>query len=394
MAPYSLYFHVPFCVHRCAYCDFNTYAGMEKKIPAYVEAICLEIDQIAGSIGKELPVHSIFFGGGTPSLLPEQSLEKIMAALSRSFSILPDCETTLEANPGSVSLDYLQFLHGIGINRLSIGMQSSDENELRWLTRQHKFIDVIRAVAWARQAGFENISLDLIFGLPNQSLATWKNSLQEALRLKPEHLSLYSLIVEPETPLYRWVERGMVEPPDDDGAAEMYEWSMDVLENMDYIQYEISNWAKKTPAGGYIASIHNLQYWLNQPYLGFGAGAHGYAVGVRTANVKGIDAYIQRMRAEMVVDFPRTSANSTVLAVDRETEIGETMMVGLRLTDEGVSNARFYDRFGAAIEDIFPDQIAKLERDGLLEWKSPHKNALRLTRRGRLLGNRVFREFI
>lgn len=394
MQPYSLYIHVPFCIHRCAYCDFNTYAGMEKKIPAYVDALCQEMRLVSRSAGKKLPAHTIFFGGGTPSVLPEWSIGQILDTVRESYDLNDDAEITLEANPGTVSLEYLRFLRAQGVNRLSFGMQSADDRELHWLTRQHIFQDVVHAVEWARAAGFENLSLDLIFGLPAQTMETWTRSLEQALKLEPEHLSLYSLIVEPETPLFRWVERGLVENPDDDNAAGMYEYAMERLETAGFKQYEISNWARPGRSGGILASKHNMQYWLNLPYLGFGAGAHGYAAGMRTANVKPIDGFIRKVKESGDLVFPLSPANAAVSEVDREEEIAETMMVGLRLTEQGVNEEVFQSRFGQNLEELFSKQIKRLRAEGLLEWDGDGARHLRLTKYGRLLGNRVFREFI
>jgi oxygen-independent coproporphyrinogen-3 oxidase len=367
---------------------------MEKKIPAYVDALCREVEIVSGAAGQRLPVYTIFFGGGTPSLLPGPAIQRILDTVRVSFELATDAEITLEANPGTVSQDYLRFLRDQGVNRLSFGMQSADQQELAWLTRQHSFQDVVLAVEWARAAGFDNLSLDLIFGLPTQTQETWMNSLEQALKLGPEHLSLYSLIVEPETPLFRWVERGLVESPDDDNAAEMYEYAMERLERAGFQQYEISNWAKLNAAGDLLASKHNSQYWLNLPYLGFGAGAHGYAAGSRTANVKPIDGYVRKINNADQLAFPFSPANASAVAVDLDDEIAETMMVGLRLTETGVDEQIFQARFGKRLDELFAEPIKRLQAQGLLEWAGNENRRLRLTKPGRLLGNRVFREFI
>lgn len=394
MLDHSLYLHIPFCTHRCAYCDFNTYAGMEDQIPAYVQALCQEIQVVSRESAEPVPVHTIFFGGGTPSLLNIDQIDAILRTIYASYQVSPLAEITLEANPGTVSAAYLRELRALGVNRLSFGMQSANAMELRFLTRQHDLRDVIQAVSWGRQAGFDNLSLDLIFGLPNQTLNTWQNTVHQALALSTEHLSLYSLTVEHGTPLYRWVQRGLVESPDDDIAADMYEWSMEYLAGAGFTQYEISNWARPGPKGALYSSRHNLQYWLNRPYLGFGAGAHGSARGVRTANVNGVAVYIKRMNHPAAGPFPASPANREINPIDRTTAMGETMMVGLRLTRQGVSNAEFQARFGVSLEETYPRQIKQLESQGLLEWVENPDLRLRLTPRGRLFGNRVFREFI
>ncbi len=430
----SVYIHIPFCIHRCGYCDFNTYAGLEALIPSYTQALAQEIAAVSqagddpapgptsaaaaeasfaqndGEIGADSdaplpnpkprrPVHTVFFGGGTPSLLPLPALEKIFTALHRRFDISPQAEITMEANPGTLSPEYLGGLRSLGVNRLSLGVQSANPLELRLLERQHDFTDVIQSVAWARHAGIDNLNLDLIFGLPEQPLSNWRHSIDAALRLQPSHLSLYALSLEHGTPFGRWARRGLLSTPDPDAAAEMYEWAAERLEQAGFIQYEISNWARagtgddtgdtRSPR---LACAHNLQYWRNLPYLGLGAGAHGYAGGLRTVNALAPAAYIQRLAAPPGRQpFPLTPAVQSHTPIDRAAEIGETMMMGLRLTREGVSEIAFRARFGQSLREVFPKQIEKLSALGLLEQRG---DILRLTPKARLLGNVVFREFI
>ena len=400
MHPYSLYLHIPFCRHRCGYCDFNTYAGLDNLIPAYVQALSLEARLLGESARARLPVHTIFFGGGTPSLLLPAQVNEILNALAEAFCILDGAEISLEANPGTLSLEYLQALRHMGINRLSLGMQSANPEELRLLERQHGFNDVIQAVSWARSAGFDNLNLDLIFGLPEQTLESWLGNLELALRLEPEHFSLYALTLEHGTPLADWVDRGLIPLPDPDLAADMYEQASQRLESMGYIQYEISNWATTDKTGQPVACRHNLQYWRNLPYLGLGAGAHGYAAGVRTANLLSPAGYIRRLTeslaapADLSVSFPSTPATLTAQPVDRQAEIGETMMMGLRLVQEGVSAEGFRNRFGQNLDQVFEKEIEELISIGLLEWDGVSQECLRLTQRGRLLGNQVFMRFL
>jgi oxygen-independent coproporphyrinogen-3 oxidase len=423
--PTSLYLHIPFCVHRCGYCDFNTYAGLEDLIPAYAHALRVEI-ALAGEAARaaydaKLPVHTIFFGGGTPSLLPAGEVEAILAQIDACFDLQPQIEISMEANPGTLARDYLRALRHIGINRLSLGVQSAHPGELRLLERQHDYPAVTRSVSWARQAGFDNLNLDLIFGLPEQPLENWQRTLELALGLAPEHFSLYALSLEHGTPFGRYAARGLLSSPDSDVAADMYEYATERLANNGYAQYEISNWAHvaapatasaTTPATSppapdwrnpALACRHNLQYWRNLPYLGLGAGAHGYAAGTRTANVLSPAAYIARLvspRPSQPVDalnamqFPHTPATQSALPIDYDAEVGETMMMGLRLVREGVSEAGFSERFGRSLRVTFAPHIERLARQGLLEWAGPQADLLRLTQRGRLLGNRVFVEFI
>ncbi len=391
---HSLYLHVPFCKHRCAYCDFNTYAGQESLIPAYVDALCREMELVSSAAGERVPVHTIFFGGGTPSLLPEASFDKILHTIRDCFGLRADAEMTLEANPGTVAPDYLRELRRLGFNRISFGVQSAHPDDLRLLERQHNYLDVVQAVEWARRAGFDNLSLDLIFGVPFQTLERWQRTLDLALGLRPDHLSLYALTVEHGTPFQHWAARGLVPLPDDDLAADMYEWASARLFAAGYHQYEISNWAALDAEGNPRACRHNLQYWRDLPYLGFGAGAHGYAAGTRTANVPGIRAFIERCRTGQPREFPLGSALANAERIDPRTEMQEFMMVGLRLTEEGVSEATFARRFGTPLREVFKAEIERLLAVGLLEWSGAGSNRLRLTPRGRLLGNQVFMQFV
>jgi oxygen-independent coproporphyrinogen-3 oxidase len=402
---HSLYLHVPFCTHRCAYCDFNTYAGQEDLIPAYVEALCREIEFI-GHRGRDrqqpIPtVHTIFFGGGTPSLLSPPQFASIFKSIRSAFALTPDCEITTEANPGTVSYDALCQLREVGINRISYGVQSANAFELRMLERAHNFFDVIEAVTSARKAGFHNLNLDLIYGLPEQTLTSWQATVRRVLDLHPEHISAYALTLEHGTPFGRWASKGLLPLPDSDLAAEMYEWLGETLEANGYVQYEISNWAKPNRE-----CRHNLQYWRGLPYLAFGAGGHGYANGYRYSNVLRIKTYIERLTNSQLPLYQPTTPPFPLspAAVNRhkqsvKDDMSEFMMTGLRLTHEGVSMQEFQSRFGQSIQDVFGKEINELLGFGLIEYyKTPEllKNSevLRLTPRGRLLGNQVFMRFV
>ncbi len=233
---YSLYFHVPFCIHRCAYCDFNTYAGQEASIPAYVDALCKELEFMGKRFEAGGRVHTVFFGGGTPSLLSPNRFDAIFRSIHRYFGLTENVEITIEANPGTVSLDQLKELRAIGINRLSFGVQSANAEELWMLERAHDFFDVINSVSWARKAGFHNLNLDLIYGLPEQTLQTWQTTIRRILDLHPEHISAYALTLEHGTPFGRWSSRGLLPLPDPDLAAEMYEWTGEEFEAAGYVQ--------------------------------------------------------------------------------------------------------------------------------------------------------------
>lgn len=367
---------------------------MENLIPAYLEALREEARQVTNRLYTALTVGTIFLGGGTPSYLPVDGLGSLLAACRKSFDVKEDAEITLEANPGTLNRAALEGLRRLGFNRISLGMQSAHPADLRLLERQHDTIDVIRAVEWARQAGFEQLNLDLIFGVPGQTMERWQETLKLAVGMHPEHLSLYALTVEHGTPFRKWVERGLVGLPDDDLAADEYDFACDFLDRAGYYHYEISNWARKNNRHPAVCR-HNLQYWRNLPYIGLGAGAHGYWSGARTVNVRSIPQYIVRIREGKALRFPGSPAAEQVIPVSTWNEMQETMMVGLRLLEDGVSEQDFLERFGKQLSVVFEKPIEKLIRRGLIEWTGDaSQRCLRLTRRGWLLGNQVFREFV
>jgi oxygen-independent coproporphyrinogen-3 oxidase len=271
-------------------------------------------------------------------------------------------------------------------------MQSAHPDDLHILDRQHRHEDVINAVAWSKQAGFDRINLDLIFGIPGQSHERWKETLNLALSENIDHFSLYSLIVEEGTPMHSWVERGLLQAPDDDLAADMYETAINRLEQTGYLQYEISNWAKQAEADN--RCQHNLQYWRFLPYLGFGAGAHGFVNGVRTENTGGILEYIRKVNQNQSIVFPTGPAGETLDQLSTWDLMQEFLMVGFRLTDEGVSRNDFQTMFGQNMEKAFGKQVDYLLKNGLIEQHPQDESRLRLTRRGRLFGNHVFAQFV
>jgi oxygen-independent coproporphyrinogen-3 oxidase len=402
---YGLYLHIPFCLRRCGYCDFFSTEGMRKWIPAYIRALTREVES-AGRAGGNPAVGSVFFGGGTPSLLDPRQVGVVLEGVRKSFRLDPQAEITLEANPGTVDRDRLKAFRGTGVNRLSLGVQSADDGELQLLGRIHTYTEAERTFRDARRAGFDNINLDFIFGLPGQSRAVWSKTLERALSLAPEHLSLYALTLERGTALARAVRRGGLPAPDEDAAADMYEAAEKMLAAAGYRHYEISNWARddgpvvdsglgdlRTQGLPSFACRHNLRYWLNQPYLGFGAGAHGCAAGKRYSNICSVKKYIERMRNGRARRFPLTPAVARSVARTREAELRETMWLGMRLTEAGVERASYQSRFGEDYYDRFRIEIDTSIAGGLLEWTS-HGEALRLTPRGRLLGNRVFQLFV
>jgi oxygen-independent coproporphyrinogen-3 oxidase len=315
-------------------------------------------------------------------------IKRLVESSRKVFALPPDVEITLEANPGSVDAEYLVNLRRSGVNRLSIGMQSAHEDELRLFARGHTVQDVQTTVDLARRAGFDNLNLDLIYGVPNQTMAMWQTSLETALNMEPAHLSLYGLGLEDGTPMQRWVQRGDLPLPDPDLAADMYEWTEERLAGAGFEQYEVSNWSKP----GY-ACRHNLHYWQNGPYLGLGAGAHGYAGGMRYVTVLHPAHYIERIQAQQApLPFPLSGAVESTEPVDETAMMADQMIMGLRLTQEGISASEFHTRFGRSLWDTYGSELSRLLDYRLLEqFGDDH---LRLTPRGRLLGNRVFSEFV
>jgi len=396
--PHSVYIHVPFCHHRCAYCDFNIYANQPALYEAYVQAVAEEIAATASRVGR-LRVPTIYFGGGTPSLLPAELIGGLLTAVRTFFEVDEDAEITLEANPRvhaaggkrqeADAKTYFAHLRALGVNRLSLGVQSSHGDELHLLRRGHTFDEAVATYQAARDAGFGNINLDLIYGLPDQSLARWRETLQHAIGLEPEHISAYSLQVEAGTALFNWVRDGKVPEPQDEVVAEMYEVTQVMLAEAGFAHYEISNWASKKQEADSKSqtdyrSQHNLVYWRNGTYLGFGCGAHSSHAGQRYWNVLRPRDYIHAVEATGEAVAERET-------IERKLEIGETMMLGLRLIDEGVDRARFADRFGVELNDVYGLVVAHLASQGLIE---DLPDRIRLTPRGRLLGNRVFAEFL
>ena len=412
----SIYLHIPFCKHRCAYCDFNTYAGQEDSIPGYVDVLIKEINFIGYQTAKlsdNPSIHTIFFGGGTPSLLSAPQFDSILRALRSAFTLTADAEISIEANPGTISPEQLNAIRKSGINRISFGVQSTNTEELRMLERIHDFFTVIESVSAARKAGFDNLNLDLIYGLPEQTVASWKTTLFRIVDLHPEHISAYALTLEHGTPFGRWSSKGLLPLPDPDLAADMYEYAEEFLEESGYAHYEISNWAldqgPKTKDHQSSTSVfgppshackHNLQYWRSLPYLAFGAGAHGYMNGYRYSNALRIKTYIDRLTTPQFTNlpFPLSPATVNQHKQTQQDDISDYMINNLRLTNAGVAESDFRSRFGRGLFDVYPKEIEELVRNGLLEKKtsevSETSEVYRLTKRGRLLGNQVFVRFV
>jgi len=374
----SLYVHIPFCHTRCHYCDFNTYAGMLPLREPYVRALLTEIG-MAGALtklpgGKPRRSRTIFFGGGTPSLLSVSQVSRILDACYNNFAVDEDAEITLEANPGTLSREQLVGLRAAGVNRLSMGAQSFDAELLKTLGRIHSPKDITQAVRDAQAAGFTSINVDFMFGLPGQTMRHWRETIERALDLHIEHLSLYSLIIEEGTPFYTWTHEGRITPGDEDLCADMYEYADERLHAAGYVNYEISNWS--LPG---FQSRHNLTYWHNLPYIGVGAGAYSSFGGRRFSNVREPAEYIRMLKAQQ---WPEVESET----VDKAQAMSETAFLALR-TAQGLHLPTFEQRFALPFAQFAGDRLHMVEEAGLLERETEW---LRLSKRGRLLGNEVF----
>ncbi|MDY6916686.1 MAG: radical SAM family heme chaperone HemW [Chloroflexota bacterium] len=367
----SLYIHIPFCRSKCRYCGFNSYSGLDSLIPRYVRAVTAEVHRWPGNY----PVTTIYLGGGTPTLLSVDQVRDILGACGCFFAVDGAAEVTIEANPGTVTKPYLREIRELGVNRLSLGVQSFNDRELTWLGRSHSAEDAFAAYGLARDV-FDNVSIDLLYAMPGQARDDWHVTLKRALVLQPDHVSLYPLSVEEGTPLSDDVLSGRSAPPDPDVAADMYLLAQEELGS--YEHYEISNWA--TPGK---KCRHNITYWRNEPYLGFGAGAHSSFAGRRFWNVRSPGDYVQLVSES-------ASPVEHEEHVDRPLEMAETMILGLRLT-EGVSLARFAGRFGHDAIEVYRNTIDELAELGLLVTDG---DSIRLTGKGRLLGNQAFLRFL
>ncbi|MGB9587431.1 MAG: radical SAM family heme chaperone HemW [Armatimonadota bacterium] len=388
--PAAIYVHIPFCVRKCPYCDFTSYSGREHLFSPYVQALGSEIHRMAARF-PDAVISTIYFGGGTPNILPCELLHNVLAAIRACFTVTTDAEITIEANPGLHDRQggsNAQCLGESGFTRLSLGFQSLNNVELKLLGRIHTKEDAVLAFHEARDAGFENINVDLMYGIPGQTLDSWCETLDATIALAPEHVSLYSLSVEEGTPFWDMYQAGSLQPPSTDAEADMYVMAVEKLKNHGFLHYEISNFARPN-----FQCRHNITYWKNEPYFGFGAGATSCLEGtaihrpeclyVRATNVRDVEEYIRRSQAEEHLAEIEDCA-------DRKTAMGETMFLGLRML-EGVDTHGFRQRYGAPIQSVFGPEISELMRRELLEETDRH---IRLTSRGLLLANEVFIKFV
>ncbi len=372
----GVYVHIPFCVKKCGYCDFNAYSGYRDATKVkYVDALCREI---AGRSEPLTQVPTIFFGGGTPTTLSASDLSRILETVQRSFAVDADAEISLEANPSDATQEYLAELRQSGFNRISFGVQTFNDRLLKSIDRIHSADDARTAVAAAKAAGFGNLSIDLMFGLPRQTLADWDRSLDAAFALDVPHLSMYGLIVEEGTVFWAKKERGKLPLPSEKIEAAMFGRAIERAIPAGYGRYEVSNYARPG-----FESRHNQIYWRNEDYFGFGAGAASYRAGIRSLNERLPGRFADRVNADGTATVEQEELTDTEA-------MGETMMVGLRMAS-GIDLNLFADRFGVRAEAHFASQIADLQTSGLLEVTDGY---LRLTERGLFLASEVMMRFL
>lgn len=375
----GVYIHIPFCRARCSYCDFATGTYESALASRYVHAVSAEITNFSGDISPSIEADTIYFGGGTPSLLAPAQVAHILEAVHARFSVCADAEVTMEMNPGTVTPETLREFRRLGINRASFGAQTFDDAELRRLGRTHTAEDVRLTIRYLREAGFDNTSFDLIAGLPAQTLDAWERNLDEALALRPEHLSFYLLEVHESTPLAAQIKRGQQPVPDDDVAAEMYRLMLDKASAAGYAHYEISNLCRH----GY-ESRHNSKYWTGAPVHGFGCSAHSFD-GVRTRRSNERDA----ARYTELIETKGCALAETI-ELDEQDARAEAIFLGLRLM-RGIDLREHLSRFGVDIRVEHADELSRLSDAGLIELD---EELLRLTRHGALLSNEVFTVFV
>ena len=371
----GIYIHIPFCRSKCDYCDFYSLAGRDDRMDQYQKALLSHIKETA-PLAQDFPVDTIYIGGGTPSYYGAKRLKELLGVIRKLYKVEKDAEVTVECNPDSVDVKSLKILRKAGVNRLSMGMQSANACELERIHRIHTPQQVNEAATAARKAGFTNLSLDLIYGLPGQTMDSWKDTVEHALSLIPQHLSCYGLKVEEGTPLAARVAQGEV-LPDDDQQADLYLWTVGRLERAGYPQYEISNFAKPG-----FASLHNLRYWLTQPYIGFGPGAHSDFGGRRYSFVRDLDAYIQGvLQGGDIIDESEI--------IPKRERCGEYLMLRLR-TVQGINEQEYRSTY---FMDFAPLQ-ARLEQFRAQGWAEQTDGRWHFTPKGFLLSNQLIGDLL
>lgn len=376
----ELYIHIPFCIKKCNYCDFLSFPSNEERREIYVQSLINEIEQTGKLLDKDAyAVRSIFIGGGTPSLLSGKQIERIMLAVRNAFFIMEEAEITMETNPGTLTKENVFSYKKAGVNRFSMGLQSADDACLHLLGRIHTWEEFLKSYELARKAGFEHINVDLMSGLPGQTVSIYRRTLEKVMALQPEHISAYSLILEEGTP-FGESEEIQKKIPDEETDREMYQLTKEVLAENGYERYEISNYARKGKE-----CIHNLGYWSGIPYLGFGLGASSYFEGTRFSNEKNLEKYQKKPYVPFMM-----REDYTVLS--EKDEIEEFMFLGLRKR-AGISEREFKERFRVGLKDIYGKVIAKYEEMDLLEWTVDGK-MLRLTDAGIDVSDYIFCDFM
>lgn len=365
----GIYIHIPFCLRKCSYCDFISYAGREELFEEYVNAVVSEISLTAKKYSN-LKIYSIYFGGGTPTLLLPSQIDKILSGIYKNFNVISSAEITIEANPETLSLSKLKSLFGIGFNRISIGVQSLDDNILKTLGRSHTSYDAIESYYFARQAGFDNINFDLIFGVPGQNINGWTETLDKVVNLAPEHISAYCLTLNNKNKYLQEVG--------EDLQADLFTVTRNQLSLNGYNHYEISNFSRMN-----FECRHNLLYWENQNYIGLGIAAHSHINNKRFHNCSSVNKYINRI------------ADGKIYSMDLEdlTENEarkETIFLGLRLI-KGINNNQFTSRFKYSVFELYPKEISSLQEKELIVFLDGN---LKLTEKGLMLANYAFMEFV
>ncbi|WHY84776.1 radical SAM family heme chaperone HemW [Neobacillus novalis] len=373
----AAYLHIPFCEHICHYCDFNKVFLKGQPVDDYLQALDQEMKMTLSQYPTD-QLETIFVGGGTPTSLNEQQLDRFCESINRNLPKSENLEFTFEANPGDLSTDKLQILKDAGVNRISLGVQTFNDELLEKIGRVHRAKDVYQTIERAKAIGFENISIDLIFSLPTQTVTDFQESLAEAFTLDITHYSAYSLIIEPKTVFYNLLKKGKLPTPGEDIEAQMYGMLMEEMEKHGFGQYEISNFSKPG-----FESRHNLTYWNNEYYYGFGAGAHSYVNGSRRSNSGPVKKYIDQIKCGVLPVFEDH-------LVTKAEQMEEEMFLGLRKT-EGVSIPHFTEKFDVDPLKFFENEIADLVAKQWIDVKSNH---IFLTKKGRFLGNEVFQSFL
>lgn len=374
---FGVYFHIPFCDTKCVYCDFYSLTNREHEVRFY-NALEKEIRLFYKNYHNNSPITSVFFGGGTPSLADPKQLQEYIHILSEYQVLSETCEITFEANPGTMSSQKMEQFLSSGLNRISMGVQSFFDDDLKFLSRIHSAQTAKDAVLSAKKSGFQNISIDLIFGLPGQSLDDWKRNLDVALELPITHLSCYHLIVEEKTPLFHWVSEGKVKIPEDEISEQMYETTIEILGDAGFVHYEVSNFAKS----GYEAK-HNLTYWMYKPYLAFGPSAHGFYDRKRVKNIRSLGHYLQSLESEVL------PIESTEIISDK-TALDELLMLGVR-TLNGVNIGPFIEILSTEEMPKLLRKLNEFEKNGYLRWENGHLSA---TPKGLKFGDYLAEELI